>query len=60
MLCLIFDKCTRELEVDTLTLNFIYFSFFFLFQHILPHNQNTILSTDFCVYKIFSFDSNMF
>ena len=24
-----FDKCTRELEVGTLTLNFTYFSYFF-------------------------------
>ena len=26
---LIFDKCTRELEVGNLTLNFTYFSYFF-------------------------------
>ena len=35
MLCLIFDKCTRELEVGTLTLNFTYYLNLILFQYIV-------------------------
>ena len=29
MFCPIFDKCTRELEIGNLTLNFTYFLYFF-------------------------------
>ena len=37
-LCLVTDKCTRELEVGTLTLNFAYFHTFTV------HSKNTFLS----------------
>ena len=47
MLCLIFDKCTRELEVGTLTLNFTYYLNFILFQYIVI----ILFSQLICVYN---------
>ena len=50
MLCLIFDKCTRELEAGNLTLNFTYFSYFFRYivkilfsQRVFVYNKYLVL-----------------
>ena len=54
ILCLIIDKCTRELEVGILTLNLAFLHTF------LVNGQNTFLPADFCMVCMFSFDSDSF
>ena len=49
ILCLIFDKCTRELEVGNLTFNF--FNLFSIFHSFSVHSQNTFLQLIFVYEK---------